>query len=379
VRRALTLPRSDLLLAAGVAAGAAAEITLNHALQPRGAAAATELAAAAALAWRRRAPLAATTVVAWALALEATLGVPLQEPLVPLMAIVVMAYSLGAYARLERVLAGAAILVAADVVSATSQDQTGFGNVVFGIIFFGGALLLGRVTRARANRAAELEARAADLERRQEERSREAAAAERVRIARDLHDVIAHSVSVMVVQAGAAEEVLRRDPERAVEPIRSVQVTGRDAIAELGRLLGILREHGDEVGLAPQPGLDDLDGLLEETRRAGLPVELTVEGDPRRLAPGVELAIYRVVQEALTNARKHAGDARAAVMLRYGAAEVSAEVRDDGSAAKNGHGGGHGLIGMRERVAVYGGSLDATHRAEGGFAVRVRIPLDAGE
>jgi signal transduction histidine kinase len=378
VRRVPTLPRSDLLLAAGVAVCAVAEIALNHALQPPTAAAATELSAAGALAWRRRAPLAATTVVAWALALEATLGVPLQQPLVPLMAIVVMAYSLGAYAGLERVLAGVAILVAADVVSATSQDQTGFGNVAFGLIFFGGALLLGRVTRARAARAGELELRAADLERRQEERARAAAAAERVRIARELHDVIAHSVSVMVVQAGAAEEVLRRDPQRAIEPLRAVQATGRDAIAELGRLLGILREHGEEVGLAPQPGLDDIGGLLDQARGAGLPVELTVEGRPRPLAPGVELAIYRVVQEALTNARKHAGDARAAVMLRYGDDEVSAEVRDDGSGAENGHGSGHGLIGMRERVAVYGGSLDAARRAEGGFAVEVRIPLDSG-
>jgi signal transduction histidine kinase len=264
--------------------------------------------------------------------------------------------------------AGSLVLFAAEWLVAEEPDP-GWAAWMAGTTFTVCAAVLVRHEIGLVNQLREAEAGLA-------ERSR---AEERNRIARDLHDVIAHSVSVMVVQAGAAEEVLRRDPERAVEPIRSVQVTGRDAIAELGRLLGILREHGDEVGLAPQPGLDDLGGLLEETRHAGLPVELTVEGDPRRLAPGVELAIYRVVQEALTNARKHAGDARAAVMLRYGAAEVSAEVRDDGSAANNGHGGGHGLIGMRERVAVYGGSLDATHRAEGGFAVRVRIPLDAGE
>jgi signal transduction histidine kinase len=178
----------------------------------------------------------------------------------------------------------------------------------------------------------------------------------------------------MVVQAGAAEEVLRQTPERALEPIRAVQDTGRQALAEMARLLGMLRRDGEELGLAPQPGLDDLEGLVEQTRRAGLPVELRVEGTPRPVPLGADLSAYRIVQEALTNARKHAGEARATVTVRYGVEALEVEVADDGSGAGNG-GGGHGLVGMRERVALFGGDLHAGPRPGGGFRVHARLPI----
>ena len=188
--------------------------------------------------------------------------------------------------------------------------------------------------------------------------------------------MIAHSLSVMIVQAGAGEEVAKRSPERVVEPLRSIQETGRQALSEMGRLLGMLREGGEELGLVPQPGLGDLDALLEQTRQAGLPAELTVEGTQRPLPPGLDLSAYRIVQEALTNARKHAGDARAQVRLQYRPEALEIEVLDDGAGTANGAGGGHGLIGMRERVAVFGGTLVAGARPGGGYAVHATLPLE---
>ena len=187
--------------------------------------------------------------------------------------------------------------------------------------------------------------------------------------------MIAHSVSVMVVQAEAAQEVLKRDPQRAVEPLEAVQQTGRQAMVEMSRLVGLLREDGEELGLAPQPGLSELDALAREVREAGLPVTLRVEGQPAQIPLGVDLTAYRILQEGLTNALKHAGPAHAQVTVRYGTDSLELEVVDDGPGTGNGHVGGHGLVGMRERVIVFGGDLDAGPCPEGGFAVRARLPL----
>jgi signal transduction histidine kinase len=224
--------------------------------------------------------------------------------------------------------------------------------------------------RTRSLRAAEARARELELER------REAVAAERSRIARELHDVIAHSVSVMTVQAGAAEEMLRVDPARALEPVRAVQATGRQALVEMKRLVGVLREGDDELGLAPQPGLADVERLVAQVREAGLGVELRIEGSPRPLPLGVDLSAYRVVQEALTNALKHARGAAAVVTIRYGEHDLTVEVTDDGTPVETAA-GGHGLVGMRERVGIFGGTFDAGPRETGGFAVRALLPLEA--
>jgi signal transduction histidine kinase len=179
----------------------------------------------------------------------------------------------------------------------------------------------------------------------------------------------------MVVQAGAAEDVFGRDPAAVLEPIRAVQETGRGALVEISRLLGLLREDGAELGLAPQPRIDDLPELAAQTEAAGLPVDLRVEGTPRSLPLGVDLSIYRIAQEALTNARKHNAGSRAHVVLRYRDEFAELEIENDGVASTNGHRGGHGLIGMRERVAVFGGSLEAGPRPDGGFRVIARLPL----
>jgi signal transduction histidine kinase len=203
-------------------------------------------------------------------------------------------------------------------------------------------------------------------------------AEERGRIARELHDVVAHSVSVMVVQAQAGPRLLG-EPEQARGAFRSIEASGREALVELRRLLGILRTGDEHLAIGPQPGLGSLQSLVEQMREAGLPVELRVEGEPLQLPPGVDLSAYRIVQEALTNTLKHAGQAEAEVVVRYGASELELEVVDNGSGgAASVNGPGHGLIGMRERVALYGGELVTGTRNSGGYAVRARLPLTRG-
>jgi signal transduction histidine kinase len=229
-------------------------------------------------------------------------------------------------------------------------------------------LLLGRVTFNRRRR----------IQRDHVLAAREAVATERARIARELHDAVAHSMSVMVVQAGAARSVLASDAAAAAEALERVEATGRTGLAEMRRLLGVLTAGDDSPELAPQPGLARLDELLERVRAAGLPVERVVGGHARSLPPGVDLTAYRLVQEALTNALKHAGDAHARVTIRYGEDALELEVDDDGRGPPGADiaAEGHGLVGMRERVAMFNGSLETGPRPGGGFRVRARIPLE---
>jgi signal transduction histidine kinase len=243
-------------------------------------------------------------------------------------------------------------------------------------LFLGGVWLLGRWVRQRRDRTADLERRAADVEADRAALAREAVADERARIAREMHDTVAHSVSVMVLQAGAAEQVLGSSPERAREPLVAIQDTGREAIVELRRMLGLQRDPVADASLSPQPGVGRLGVLLEQVRAAGLPVELTVEGEPRRLPPGIDRSAYRIVQEGLTNTLKHAGPAHASVRLRYGERALELEVLDDGRGVVGTSGGGFGLLGMSERAALYGGVLAADARPGGGYALRARLPLE---
>jgi signal transduction histidine kinase len=231
--------------------------------------------------------------------------------------------------------------------------------------------------RRRTEHAARLEERALELERRRTVEAREAVAAERARIARELHDVVAHSVSVMTVQTAGVRRLLRPEQERERAALETVEHTGREALAEMRRLLGVLREADEAAELAPQPGLDGLERLLEQVRGSGLPVELTVEGERRPLPAGVDLSAYRIVQEALTNALKHAGKARAWVQLRYDPEALELEIGNDGATAIVGDGRGHGLHGMRQRAEVCGGTLDAGPRPGGGFRVRATLPVES--
>ncbi len=213
---------------------------------------------------------------------------------------------------------------------------------------------------------------------RSEAEARRAVEEERARISRELHDVVAHSVSVMTVQASAVRRLLKPEQEREREALQVVEETGRQALTEMRRLLGIMREDGASAERAPQPGLATIGNLVEHVREAGLPVELTVEGEPVELPPGVDLSAYRIVQEALTNALRHAGPAHAWVAVRYGGDDVEIAVENDGRSDSDGEAGGHGLVGMRERVALCGGELTAGPRKGGGFSISARLPVSGG-
>ncbi|MGW4981540.1 sensor histidine kinase [Streptomyces mirabilis] len=257
--------------------------------------------------------------------------------------------------------------------------------VIFQTVPFALAWVLGDSIRTRRAYLAQLEERAARLEKEREAQSKVAVAAERARIARELHDVVAHNVSVMVVQADGAAYVMDAAPEQARKALETISGTGRQALAEMRRLLGVLRtgEHQESGEYVPQPDVEQLDDLIEQCRTSGLPVDFKVEGTPRPLPSGVELTAYRIVQEALTNTRKHGGpNAGASVRLVYFDDGLGLLVEDDGKGAPHelyeeggADGQGHGLIGMRERVGMVGGTLDAGPRPGGGFRISVLLPL----
>lgn len=334
-------------------------------------------AATLVVAGRRVAPLPAVVIAAAALTVQtAFLG---EAPVVGgFLAVLLLTYTVAAHSPTRPALAGLAVLAAAVAVEplvdpAARSVADAVGNAaVFGLLWGAGRLV--RLLRRRGSAA---ERRADELTRSGEEQVRAAVAEERQRIARELHDVVAHSVSVMVLQAGAARQQLDLEPERAREPLRVVEEVGREAIDELHRLLRVLRRsdetHEDLVGLG------DLEPLLEQVRRAGTRVDLRVEGTTRRLAPGLDLTAYRVLQEALTNVLKHAPTGRVDVTITYRDRSLDLSVVDDGGDGPDpaGPSGGHGLIGMRERVLVYGGTLHAAQRPEGGFSVAVMLPLAA--
>jgi signal transduction histidine kinase len=326
------------------------------------------------LAWRRSATLAATAVVATGFAAQVIFAgdAPVLGGLV---SGILITYAAGAYLAGRAAVAGAALLVLGIIVAALwDEDKRGLGDTLGNLLIFAVIFALGRAVSSRQHRADALEVTV----REQEERARAAAAEERSRIARELHDVIAHNVSLMVLQAGAARQVLEREPGRVREPLLSIEESGRQAIAEMRRLLGILRENGGPLSLSPQPSLAQLGELAENAERSGLKVDLRVQGEPDRLPPGLGLTAYRIVQEALTNAVKHARAAHVTVEVHHRDRELELDVADDGRAtAADEPGIGHGLIGMRERVAVYGGLLDAGPRPEGGFRVHARLPIDA--
>ena len=266
------------------------------------------------------------------------------------------------------VLSGAAIIVYNDPTHTA-------GDFVFTPILFGIAWLAGFALRERAEQAEAAEERAARAEREREAAARIAVAEERARIARELHDIVAHAVSVMVLQVGAVRHKLPDTLDEDRDALRGVEQAGRAALAEMRRLLGAMRRDGDDLELAPQPGLGSLDALLEEVRRAGLPVRLHVEGERVPLPRAIDLSAYRIVQEGLTNALKHARAGSADVTLRYGPDELQIEVRDDGDGSAVNDGLGHGLVGVRERVKIYGGEMSAGAAPTGGFVLSTRLPL----
>jgi signal transduction histidine kinase len=240
---------------------------------------------------------------------------------------------------------------------------------------FGIAWAAGFALRMRGEQVEAAETRAAQAEREREASARVAVAEERARIARELHDIVAHAVSVMVLQIGAIRHKLPQTQEEDKDALRGVERTGRTALAEMRRLLGAMRHDGQRLELTPQPGLDGLESLLSEVGRAGLPVQLHLEGDRFPLPRAIDLSAYRIIQEGLTNALKHAQASHADVALHYGSNELQIEVRDDGRGAVTTDGLGHGLVGIRERVKIYGGEMSTGTPTGGGFILTTRLPL----
>ena len=255
-----------------------------------------------------------------------------------------------------------------------SNTQLPIPGVVTPFLLLGAAFLAGRVIADRQAQIARQHERANQLEREHVSAIKAAAEAERRHIARELHDVIAHSVGVMVVQAGAARHVMAEKPEAAMESLAAVEETGHEAMAELRRMLGVLNDDGEQAPLSPEPGLDRAESLVARVKEAGLPVELKVEGERRTLPAGVDVAAYRILQEALTNSLKYAGGAATEARVRYSPDAVDIEVVDKGAITAPSAGIGRGLAGMRERVALFGGTIDAGRRESGGYAVRAHLP-----
>ena len=275
----------------------------------------------------------------------------------------------------RQAVAGLAFGIGAGAIVVHNDPNGRIGNFVFTAIVFTVAWKIGFAISRKFHEADEARERAVMAERAREERARLAVSDERARIARELHDVVGHSVSVMTVQASAARRLLRPQQEKERQALLVVEQTGREALAEMRRMVGVLRRPEEAPALAPQPSLEQIQRLVENTREAGLPVELRIEGDPVQLPAGVDLTAYRLVQEGLTNALKHARAGHAEVILRYGDGQVVVTVSDDGHGDGGGDGGGHGLLGLRERVSVYGGELEAGPRADGGYRLRATLPV----
>ena len=333
------------------------------------------VAHAASLAWRRRFPRA-VLVVAGGIGVAVGLA---GYPLVILgLAPLVLAYTAAAELPRPQAIAALVAIEVAMVVALVPGD-TDTSTIVGDGFALAAAWLFGDTARRRREVLELHRQRAEQLERTQDEVARRAVAEERLRIARELHDVVAHSMSVVAVQAASGRLVVDSDPERARQALVAIEQTSRSALDEMRRLLGVLRhDNGDGAGAArePAPCLGELDRLVAETVAAGIPVSVRIEGDRRPLTPGADLTAYRIVQEGLTNVRKHAPGARADVVVRYDGDGVTVEVADDGGGATGPRpvGTGHGLLGMQERVAVYGGTLEAGPTPDGGFRVVATLP-----
>jgi signal transduction histidine kinase len=270
---------------------------------------------------------------------------------------------------------GLVIVLAAAAVVTYNDPSRSAGEFIFLPVLCAIVWTVGLALRARAEEAGAAEVRAERAERERETLARIAVAEERTRIARELHDIVAHAMSVMVLQVGAVRHGLPDDLAEDRQALEDVERTGRTALTEMRRLLGAMRRETDDVDLAPQPGLGAMEPLLEEVRRTGLQVELDVEGEPVSLSRALDLSAYRIVQEGLTNVLKHANATRAAVTITYAPSELRLDVRDNGHDGAGGSRPGHGLVGIRERVKIYGGELDAATQSDGGFLLSARLPL----
>ena len=330
------------------------------------------------LAVRRRFPVAVLLTSAGAVGVHQHLLDPVAMPASAAIPILIGLYTVGVHAPPVLAAASAAVTVVLAAVVNAAYWGEGIGWFLFLFTLTGGSFVLsGYAVRLHRRNAEQLYTLTERLRREADALARLAVVDERTRMARDLHDTIAHGVSVMVLQAGAAEQVMTSAPEQARQAAHAVQDVGRSVLEELGQLLGVLHTDEDDSPRAPQPSLSELDALVERVRQAGLPVELRVDGEPGGLSPGVDASAYRVIQEALTNVLKHAGHVPTAVTVSWAPTSLALEILSEGAVGSPGE-DGHGLVGMRERVELYGGRLDVGPES-GGFAVRARIPLGDGD
>jgi signal transduction histidine kinase len=330
---------------------------------------------AAAFGLRRMFPLGAALTFLTYGTLTSLLLEPVAEQVAPFFGLLLMPYALGAYSHGPRMVVGLAAMIATPAAVELAEGNADAGDLTFLPMLCVASWLAGRAVRSRTQLAAEMHEATLRAQEAREQETQRAVADERRRIAREMHDIVAHSVSVMVVQAGGARRILSKDPDRAVAAAREIENTGRSALAEMRRMLGVLQSQA-AAERAPQPGMAGLAGLVERARAAGQPVELRVEGDKRELPVGIDLTAYRVVQEALTNSIKYAAGAETDVCVRWLDDALELSVSDSGGWSAVINGGGHGLVGMQERVRVYGGEVTTGPRAGGGFEVKARIPLE---
>jgi len=363
----------DLLIVLG-AVGAAVEVGSNEGpgaptVSPWFAVPAVALVVLALL-WRRRWPFAAPAAL-WliAAALSFADGRLVTDTASLTAAGVAAAFLLGQVRDDVQLRIGLAVVVGSAAIIVWNDPTHSAGDFVFTPALFAIAWLAGFALRERSVQVEAAEERA-------EQAAQLAVAEERTRIARELHDIVAHAMSVMVLQVGAVRHKLPQVLEEDRDALGRVERAGRTALAEMRRLLGAMRRDGDGLDLAPQPGLDGLDSLLEDVERAGLPAQLHVEGDPFELPRAIDLSAYRIVQEGLTNSLKHANATRADVTVRYRDDELGIEVVDNGAGVATSDGLGHGLVGIRERVKIYGGDMNAGTPPEGGFVLSARLPID---
>jgi len=328
------------------------------------------------LLWRRRFPFAAPFCL-WLMAAAISFidGRLVTFTLSIYLAGLVAAFLLGKLPDPVQAGSGLVVVVSGALIIVYNDPNLTSGAFIYTSILFAMAWLGGFALRERAQQAEAAEERAAQAERERETAARIAVAEERARIARELHDVVAHAVSVMVLQVGAVRHRLPQELEDDRDALTSAEQAGRTALAEMRRLLGAMRRNGDDVELTPQPGLDSLDSLLGDIGSAGLPVRLHIEGDPSPLPRAIDLSAYRIVQEGLTNALKHAHANQADVTIQYGPDELRIDVRDNGDGGSVSDGPGFGLIGVRERVKIYGGEMTAGPSPEGGFVLSTSLPL----
>jgi signal transduction histidine kinase len=378
---ALLTRHRDAAFALALAAGLAIEVWVASYGEHRVASTGAALLATLPLAVRRRHPIPVFVLVLVGTSLLSSLSPGFDENSgIFFIVFVFNLYSLGAntHGRQGWV---ATVLVIPCVIWFLFHDGDAFhpGDVAFAAFVIGGPYAAGVGMRLRRQRERQLTQRTVELELQRDAQARAAVAEERRRIARELHDVVAHAISVTVVQARGGRKVLDADVEQARTAFDSIERTGEQALGEMRRLLGMLREDDPNAGRAPQPSLARLDALADDLRSSGLPVEVEVNGETVELAPGVDLAAYRIVQEALTNTLKHAGPAVAHVHVHFGASAVELTIEDDGAGNGKGSGSGNGLVGIRERVAVVGGTLDAGALPDGGFRVHALLPYGDDE